>query len=168
MIVTSPYPRRPLIDSNVLIAAWKERCTEPERDDCIAFLEGVENNDGVILIAAPTIAELLKGTPPLELPRRKSIEPVPFDRRAARLLGKEFPASTLLTLRERSGKPASHYFKYDALIVACAKSAGADCIITLNGKDLEGLARHVGLQCRPPGAYRRPQQSKLPLPPPPT
>jgi predicted nucleic acid-binding protein len=166
VIVTSPYPRRPLVDSDVLIAAWTERRVEPAREDCLAFLEGVENNDGVILIAAPTVSELLKGSPSIEPPRRKSIEVVPFDRRAAWILGKDFPATALQKLRTAAGNPQGHYFKYDALIVACAKAAKADCLITLNTKDFSGLARHIGLKCQLPSAYRRPRQSKMQFPPP--
>lgn len=163
MIVTSTYPRRPLVDSNVLIAAWTQRRVEPDRDVCAEFLQGAENDDCLILVATPSISELLKGTPPLELPRKKSLVPVPFDRRAAYILGKDFPASTLQALREEAGSPPSHYIKYDALIVACAKSANADCIVTLNIRHMERLAHHIGLLCRHPSAYRHPRQSNLHL-----
>ncbi len=163
MIVTSSYPRRPLVDSDVLIAAWTERRVEPTREDCVAFLEGVENNDGVILIAAPMIAELLKGTPPLELPRRHSIVPVPFDAKAARVLGKSLPPHVLQVIRDEAGQPSGYHFKYDALIAACAKRFNADCIISLNVKHMAPLATHLGLQCRTPAAYRKARQEALPL-----
>lgn len=160
VIVTRHYPRRPLVDSSVLIAAWTERRVEPAREDCIAFLDGVEASDGVILVAAPTIAELLKGQQALDLPRRRSIVPVPFDRRAAQILGKEFPAHVLQTLRDEAGRPSGAHFKYDALIVACAKSANADCIISLD-EHLPRLAQHLGLRCRTPSEYRVPRQMPL-------
>ncbi len=158
---TSQYPRRPLVDSSVLIAAWTKKRAEPARDDCIAFLEGVEAEDGEILIAAPTITELLKGTPPLELPRRKSVVPVPFDARAARNLAKLFPPTVLQAIRDENGHLLAHYIKYDAMIVACAKTFGADCIITLNGKCFDPLARHIGLQCHHPRAYKKAHQLSL-------
>jgi predicted nucleic acid-binding protein len=165
MAVISGYPRRPLVDSSVLIAAWTERRIEPSREDCISFLEGVENSDGVLLIAAPTISELLKGTPPLELPRRKSVVPVPFDRAAARILGREMPPEVLKKAREKSKAPLA-YFKYDALIAACAKAFAADCIVSLDETHMPELAKHVGLPFRTPAMYRRPDQKKLPLRPP--
>ncbi len=161
MAATSGYPRRPLVDSSVLIAAWTERRAEPSREDCIAFLAGVENNEGSILVATPTIAELLKGTPPLELPRRRSVIPVPFDARAARILGQTMPNEVLKRLRPEGDVPPLSYFKYDAMIAACAKAFAAECIVSLDEEHMPALAQHVGLPFRHPRMYRQPEQKKL-------
>jgi predicted nucleic acid-binding protein len=155
MIDTDRLPRRALVDSSVLIAAWANRRDEPLKPVCEAFLHAMEQHERRILIAAPTVAELLRGTPPVPLPRRKSLVPVAFDTVTAEMLGRELPAPVLQQLRDAAGKPTGQHFKYDALIVACAKRHGVDCIVSLD-PHIPKLAEHVAVPCRTPDFFQLP------------
>jgi predicted nucleic acid-binding protein len=153
MIDISRLPERPLVDSTILIAAWSER-KDPARETCLSLLTELENRGSEMLIAAPTIAELLRGEHPIELPRRKSFVPVAFDTRAAELLGRDLPRSVLQRVKEESGR-VYQYVKYDAMIAACAKRYGATCIISTD-LHMPKLAKHLDLPCFVPEDYKLP------------
>lgn len=153
MIDTSRLQDRSLLDSTILIAAWSER-KDPAREACIALVSEMENLGHEMLVAAPTIAELLRGDQALELPRRKSFVPVAFDTKAAEILGRELPKSVLQRVKDESGRNYQ-YVKYDAMIAACAKRHNASCIISTD-LDMPKLAKTLGLACFTPDDLKFP------------
>lgn len=141
-IDASALPETCLVDTGVLIRALWQR-NDDETPACHAFFDAMLSAVGrLMLVAAPTVAEMLRGNPQ-PLPRTRSLLVVPFDLRAAELLGAEMPVEVLRAHRAHDEVPLS-YLKYDAMIVACARRWEADCIIALD-TDHVMLARHVGL-----------------------
>ncbi|MGB1274795.1 MAG: hypothetical protein ACPG77_03510, partial [Nannocystaceae bacterium] len=118
---------------------------------CRMFWDSMLDAKNQILIAAPTLAEVLRGNPKTKIPSTRSIRVIPFDRKAAELLGHKLPVTLTKTAAKESG--FSHtYFKYDAMIVACAKRWGAEVIIALDS-DHASLAGHVGLAVKAPAFF---------------
>jgi predicted nucleic acid-binding protein len=152
MIDISRLPLRPLVDSTILIAAWSNR-RDADHQTCVDFLESMELADREMLVATPTIAELLRGSA-IELPRRKSFVPVAFDQRAADILGRELPKSILQKVKEETGA-RYQYIKYDAMIAACARRYNATCIVS-SDPHLPRLARPLSLTCVTPNELRLP------------
>lgn len=102
-------------------------------------------NGRQILIAAPSLAEMIRqeGKDPA-IPRRRGVEVVAFDDRAAVELGRRFPERVLLLEHQGSRLPKS-YIKCDAMIVACAIRHRATHLVTLDGA-LTGLAKARGFR----------------------
>ena len=141
-IAVDALPERCLVDTGVLIRALRQR-SDDEAPACVAFFDAMVSSSGRrMLVAAPTVAEMLRGNPQ-PLPRTRSLLVVPFDSRAAELLGTEMPVDVLRVHRAHDQLPLS-YLKYDAMIVACARRWEADCIVALD-TDHVTLARHVGM-----------------------
>jgi len=115
-------PRQCLVDTGVLIRALRQN-SDVYAKSCRAFWDSMIDAKNQILIAAPTLAEVLRGNPKTKIPSTRSIRVIPFDRKAAELLGHKLPVTVTKTAAKKSG--LSHtYFKYDAMIVACAKRWG--------------------------------------------
>ena len=135
-------PETCLVDTGVLIRALRQR-HDDETPACHAFFDAMVNSGSRrMLVAAPTVAEMLRGNPQ-PLPRTRSLLVVPFDLQAAELLGEEMPIQVLRAHRAPDQLPLS-YLKYDAMIVACARRWDADCIVALDTGHVT-LARHVGM-----------------------
>ena len=141
-IALDALPGRCLVDTGVLIRALGQR-SDDETPACIDFFNAMVGSHGKrMLIAAPTVAEMLRGNP-RPLPRTRSLLVVPFDLQAAKLLGMEMPVEVLRVHRGHDQLPLS-YLKYDAMIVACARRWEAECIVALD-TDHVTLAAHVGM-----------------------
>ncbi len=153
MVDTDRLPQRVLADSTIFVSAYLRR--DEFTEDSAAFLEAMEQQDRTVLIAAPTIAELLRGEPSMPPPRRKAFEMVAFDDVAAMILGKDFPTHVLVAKKD-SLQRAYNYIKYDAMIVACAKRGRADCIVSTDS-GVSALAAAIGLPCYGPRYFRTPQ-----------
>jgi predicted nucleic acid-binding protein len=119
VIDVSRLPQRALFDTGVVIRALGERPNDPRSPLCEALWEAMVENGRDILIAAPSIAEMIRQDGKGEIPHRRGVEVVAFDARAAELLGRKFPERVLTLERTNTGLP-KHYIKYDAMIVACA------------------------------------------------
>jgi predicted nucleic acid-binding protein len=113
-------------------------------------------NGRQILIAAPSLAEMIRHEgKDYSIPRRRGVEVVAFDDRAAIELGRRFPERVLLMERERSQLP-KHYIKYDAMIVACAIRHRATHLVSLDGA-LTGFAQAAVIQIVEPIRFEKPQ-----------
>lgn len=146
-------PARCLIDTGVLIRALGQ-FQDDDAAVCRDFFDEMIACGQRMLIAAPSIAEMLRGRPQ-PLPRTKSLIPVAFDVRAAELLGLEIPVAVLRSESSMSGHSRT-YLKYDAMIVACAKRWAAECIVALDN-DHRILAKHVDMPVRHPREFLRKQ-----------
>ncbi len=154
----SLLPKRALVDTGVLIRALGERPEDPWSADCQDFVKAMVVHQRDILVSAPSIAELLRGNPSTPLPTTKHVIVVSFDDRAARVLGTTFPQDVLKKVSGTSTGPLS-YFKYDALIAACAIRHRADVLVTLDARMKAQLP--AGLKVVAPDSFRTKQ---LPLP----
>lgn len=152
-------PQRALVDTGVVIRALGERPHDPSAEACEAFWTAMLENSREILIAAPSLAEMIRHEGKDSFPRRRGVEVVAFDDRAAQELGRRFPERVLQLERDVTKLP-KHYIKYDALIVACAVRHKATHVVTLDNP-LTSLAGKAGLQVVPPTVFLKAQ---LPLP----
>lgn len=160
-IDASSLPEKCLLDTGVLIRALRQR-SDADTSACRAFFDAMVNSNGKrMLVAAPTVAEMLRGHP-RPLPRTRSLSVVPFDLRAAELLGTKMPISVLKAQRFDINLPLS-YLKYDAMIAACAKRWEAECIVALD-TDHVVLARHVGLPVCHPRQFAHRKMRLMPVP----
>ena len=123
-------PSRALIDSGLLTRAIGGFATDRFTADCVDFWQAMLARNHDILIAAPSVAEVIRADGKRSIPRSPQIEVVAFDQVAAELLGRQFPISVLKQLN-RPGTSLTH-LKYDALIVACAVRYNADCIVSID------------------------------------
>ena len=147
-------PNRCLVDTGVFIRALGYHDDE-HRLPCVAFFEAMLQTQGKqILLAAPVLAELIRGGPDREIPRTPHVAPVSFDLHAARICGKEMPPNILR--RFANGPYRLTYLKYDAMIVACAKRWEAECIVAID-TDHHKLASHVNIPVHHPREFRRAQ-----------
>lgn len=157
MIDPDLLPKRALLDSSVFFGGLSSRAKGPLAEECREFLRVMLEHRRTVLVATPTITELLRGQDVIEPPRTRGVVIVSFDEPAARLLGEKFPASTLVRLRDQLGAPLQ-YIKYDALIVACALRHRADSVITMDA-GIKALASHVGIKAQSPCDFASKQLS---------
>jgi predicted nucleic acid-binding protein len=97
-------PDRCLIDTGVLIRALRQQ-QDANTVDCAAFVEAMVMAEKTVLIAAPTLAEVLRSKPETTVPATRHVVVVPFDRRTAELLGEKMPwtqyAENILTFSKQ-------------------------------------------------------------------
>lgn len=104
-----------------------------------------------ILIAAPSLAEIIRGGSGRAVPHVRGVEVVAFDDTAARLLGTAFPATVLKNHPDRATAGLG-VLKYDSMIVACAARHKAQCIVTLDKRQAT-LAGTIGLKASRPEEF---------------
>jgi predicted nucleic acid-binding protein len=155
-------PGRALVDSGVVTRSMGDLAPDDATEVCKGFYEAMLAFGREILIAAPTIAEVMRKDGLRALPRTNGIEVVAFDDQAALVLGKTFPMDVIKSLNH-SGTSRS-YLLYDALIVACGIRHGAECVVTLD-PDIFRLCAAVGFSCRAPSDFLT-RQGTLVLPDP--
>lgn len=158
----SKLPGRALIDTGLLTRAMGDLPPDEFTPNCKDFYEAMLANGRDLLIAAPTVAEIIRKDGKRQIPRTARIEVVAFDAVAAEILGRRMPMDVLKTIRDQLGTDLTH-LKYDALIVACAARYKADCIVALDGH-FPPLAATVDIDCFPPSHYLAKQLS-LPVTP---
>jgi predicted nucleic acid-binding protein len=157
-------PARALFDTSVLIPALRTSDPRTSAKDAPAkeLFNAMVSQRNAVLIASVALAELLRKTPMLVLPRVKHVRTVAFDTQCAEVLAKYFPP---IVLKEEqaslAGLPAA-YWKYDAMIVAIGIRYGAECIITEDAGQTK-LAIRAGLSALRPEFYQKSQMA-LPLP----
>ena len=143
-------PRTALVDTGVFMRFLGERPDDPDSRTCTEFCQAMCERGNELFIAAPTIAEIMRhrGKP---IPRVKGVTVVPFDERAAQILGMEMPMVKLHEVQQASGLTLS-YLKYDAMISACALRCRTGTLIALDS-DHSVMARHLGLKVLHPGHF---------------
>lgn len=149
-------PGRALFDSSVAIPALRRG---PGDRPCADLLDAMIDTRREVIIAAPTLAEILRGDPDADLPRTRFVRIVAFDQLAAHELGIRFPATVLKQWRDATGAVLD-YFKYDAMIVATASRHRVDAFITRDDRQA-AFAASVGLTVRSPDSFKPPQLSLL-------
>ncbi|MDO9022929.1 MAG: type II toxin-antitoxin system VapC family toxin [Deltaproteobacteria bacterium] len=154
-------PASVLLDSNVALRGFGAYPDDKRSPICVAFVEACIRNQKLLLIAAPTLAEILRGGNTRAIPRVDSVEIVEFGPIEARLLGEDFPQETLSRLADQEGVSLT-YYKYDALIVACAKANKVNCFVSYDRK-AKTLAATVGIRVAEPAEFIA-KQGTLPLP----
>ena len=167
MIDNVSLPNSAMIDTGILIRALGGQPDHPASQACREFFEAMILGNHDILIAAPTLAEYLRFGKAESPPLHPHVIVAAFDERAVTFLGKHFPEATLHDWAKETEGPKP-YFKYDAMIVACAKVYKVDCLVSLDGRRENGALRRMftaaqsaGVTCRHPDDFQRRQ---LPIP----
>ncbi|OGQ25625.1 MAG: hypothetical protein A2138_22525 [Deltaproteobacteria bacterium RBG_16_71_12] len=150
VISRADLPERPLLDTGILIRALREY-TDAHTETCVAFLKALLDENKDILIAAPTLAEVVRGNAATTLPAVAGITVVGFDKQAAEILGKGLPAPVLKEEAAQAGKTGMQ-IKYDAMIAACAARHRADVVVTLDD-DMAKLAARLRVAVARPADY---------------
>lgn len=127
-----------LLDTGVLLRALDEVRPDPRTPLCRELLEKAILNGVLVLVASPTIAEVLRNrrqTPPQgEDPLTRGIVTVALDREAATFCGEHFRMTRIndAEIALRTGQKG--FYKYDALIISCAARWQAKTVVTLDQK----------------------------------
>jgi predicted nucleic acid-binding protein len=145
IVVIDPkrLPRRVMFDSSTLICALTPNSRESNAAEFRDLFDALLANGKTILIAAPSLSELLRRPEASPIPHREGIVVVPFDGAAARLLAERLPLTVIVQAKQ---KAPSNYIKYDAMIVACALRHRADFLITKDGQQTT-IAQSANLAC---------------------
>ena len=155
-------PSRALLDTGVILRAHD--LGDPHATDPLSKLvwEGMLGNSASILIAAPSLAEILRyraGTP---FPVVSGVEVVDFDDEAARIIGEKMPMDVLIEVMKHGDRKS--YLKFDTLILACAVRHKAECVVALD-KEHHRLAPHAGIPVRTPPDFESKAPTQLFLKP---
>lgn len=153
-MVERDLPRTALVDTGVFMRFLGERPEDPHSGACTEFCQAMFDRGNELFVAAPTIAEIMRHRG-LPIPKVKGITVVPFDERAAQILGLEMPMAKLHEVQLASGASLS-YLKYDAMISACALRCRTRTLIALDS-DHVVLARGLGLNVLHPREFADPQ-----------
>jgi len=125
-----------VLDTGVLLLALNQRVNRPDSAVCRALWKALlatnRLRDGArVLIPAPAIAELVRGTTHQEPPKVPGVFIAPFTARTARFLGQHL-STTLIEAVVAADRVPRAYVKYDSLIAATAIAADAT-LIALDG-----------------------------------
>ncbi|WP_309889632.1 PIN domain-containing protein [Archangium sp.] len=138
-----------MLDTNVLILALGQHQNKLEIAACRELWDALVARSRDIFIAAPTLAEFIRGNPTVPVPMVKGVQIVSFDRQAAQLLGTALPATVIKQVSDATGTKKD-YLKYDALILACAARWQVDCLVSfdtdmqrLRAQDQTGALRRL-------------------------
>jgi predicted nucleic acid-binding protein len=151
MIDSMRLPARALLDTMVVSYALGDNPHRGEAPICRALWSEMLRRGKTILIAAPTVAELMRAEHPRPIPRHRLVEVVDFDRRSAEELGRRLPHRIIDPIARKLNAPRD-YIKYDAMIVACAITHRAEVIISLDG-GMEALAQQATMASKNPSYY---------------
>jgi hypothetical protein len=157
-------PQSALLDSSVLVPALGGKVRPTDDAASGPLFNAMVQARRSVLIAAPSVAEILRKSPPSAIPRTKGVIVVPFDRPAAELLGTKFPIDILKRVRDEftssRAKPGPwlDYIKFDSMIVSCAVRHGAAVLVTTDIGQ-QKLAAKVGLLTREPRDYLAAQRN---------
>lgn len=142
MIDSSKLPPRALIDTGIVTRAIGGMPQDADTPISRSFYEAMLTARHDLLIAAPTVAEIMRADGRRNIPRVAGIEVVAFDDEAAIILGRTFPMSVLRAhIHEGT---TLNFLKYDAMIVACAVRHRARCIVALDG-DIHRLGSAINI-----------------------
>lgn len=148
--------KRVLIDTGILIRALGDRPQDPEAKACRDFWDAMLQHGRTILIAAPSIAEVVRfgvgAAADNPVPNVPGVEVVAFDQSAAMRLGHDFPINVIKKSSSETGRSLTH-LKYDALIAACALRHNAQCLVTLDKGEMNTMCKHIELETREPSRF---------------
>ncbi len=130
MIDPKKLPASMLIDTTVALRGFGAAEDDEHAPLCIELVDTCIQQGTALLIAAPTLAEILRGGATKPIPRVHNVEVVAFDEPAARVLS-AFSAEFLKSFSTQEGLRLT-YIKYDALIVACAARYKAAYLVSLD------------------------------------
>jgi predicted nucleic acid-binding protein len=153
LIDLTSLPDNALIDTGVFIRYLGDR-QDQDSADCRAFCDAMIGERRALWVAAPTIAEVCRHRGK-SIPRCSGITVVPFDDRAAEMLGLNIPMAKLHETKTTTGLSLT-YLKYDAMIVACALRVRTLTIVSLDA-DHAVLAGNLGIAVRRPASYLKAQ-----------
>lgn len=117
---------------------------------CVDFCGAMVKKGREIFVAAPTLAEITRYQG-RSIPRTKGVTVVPFDDRAAEILGLQLPMAKLHEAKLSTGRTLT-YLKYDAMIAACAVRCGAKVMVAIDGDHVE-LLRYLKFPVHRPDEY---------------
>lgn len=123
-------PLNALIDTGVFFRFLGDKPDEEKSAYCRAFCKAMLNAGRELFVAAPTLAEVSRYRG-VRVPRTRGITVVPFDEKAAEILGLQMTQAKLHEARDASGLSLT-YFKYDAMIVACALRVSTRIVVALD------------------------------------
>lgn len=149
-VSASGLPTRPLADSGVWMRILGDRPNDTRSASAVQFYDALRAAGTPLLMAAPSLAELIRGKPTAPAPSVDGMEPVSFGRRAAEVLGRDLPAEFY---KIRSKGDERDLLKFDAMIAATAKASGADCIVTFNEADFEEIGRTLNIRIANPREF---------------
>ena len=144
MIDPTKLPGVALVDTGVLIRALGQRPDDNRAPMCVAFWNEMLRQGNLLLIAAPTVTEVMRNIdyPPLPVPSLPNVIVVAFDHGVAIELAKKFPEQVLRA--QNSQNLPIDYMRYDALILACALKY--DAVLVTMDVDLVALAKKGGVK----------------------
>lgn len=134
---TKLFPLRALLDTGIWLRAfhWQE---DENTALCIDLVTALSFSGCRMLMAAPTLAELLRGDPKRKSPRGKGIVPVAFDTKAA----EELQSLVAPFVNTQPGDGVR--LKFDQMIVACAVRWQAEHVVHLDGRLQKHCPKAVG------------------------
>lgn len=146
-------PRTLLFDTTVLLRALGDRPDESDSPACRRLWEFCRDSGRRILVAAPSVTEILRFPTAAKLPVEKSVVVVPVDYRTAEI------AAEICGVEEVRAAPDAtrRCLKFDSLIVAAAIRNRAECVITLD----DGML-HRYKPDKHPMSFRRPREFEHP------
>jgi predicted nucleic acid-binding protein len=164
MIDITSLPKTAMVDTGVFLRFLGARPDDPDAPICRAFCEAMLERGYVLYVAAPTLAEIIRQNGE-KAPRIKGIVVVPFDDRAAELLGARMPMPRLREALAASSMSLGA-LKYDAMIMACAARSKTSTLVTLDIVDHLPFAQGLDIAVRRPQDFAA-EQLDLPgvLPP---
>lgn len=157
MIDIALLPTKAMVDTNVFMrGVLGDRPEEPSSVLCVEFCNAMLDKKLRIFVAAPTLAEVIRHQGK-RVPRTQGIVVVPFDDRAAELLGMTLSMGKLHVSKAASGASLT-YLKYDSMIMACALRSGVPVFVTMDS-DHHPLAKDTSIRVEHPSAFRAPQRT---------
>jgi predicted nucleic acid-binding protein len=146
-------PRSALLDTGVFMRAIGER-VDARSALCADLLRRLIERKVRVLVAAPTIAEIIRGNASALPHTTAGIEVVDFDGKAAVLCGELYPAADVAGTADETATK----LKFDAMIVACAKRHNAGHLISLDDK-MVTRANERELEAHDPHDYLRAERA---------
>lgn len=147
------------VDTGVLIRFLGDR-DDANTEQCKDFCEAILQHRHELLVPAPCLAEVARGRG-ARVPLVRGIQVIPFDAPSAHSLGLHLPQATLNQAREDDGLPGA-YWKFDALVLACAIRWEGRVLVSLDER-LRRLAARVPFDAREPREFSK-EVPQLPLP----
>jgi predicted nucleic acid-binding protein len=149
-------PKRVLIDTSALISALTGLPTSPAAE----FLNAMVTHSRDVIVASPSLAELLRRGAVSPLPRVRTIQVGAVDEETATILGRDFPPDALKQVRDANGL-VLHYYKYDAMILAVGVRYHVDCVVTEDDRQAN-MAVLAKLTVRKPDYFQASQLQLVP------
>lgn len=150
-----------VLDAGFLLLAMNQRTHRPDSPTCralfAALLDDARLSLGArVLIPAPALAELIRGTSKQEPPRAHGVFIAPFTARTARYLSQHLPDTMIEAVVADTQLPRA-YVKYDSLIAATAMTYSAPLIALDGWFHRESKARNWPISVYAPSYFVRAQ-----------